>query len=429
MPIVKVNQIASYTGNTLTVGTTGDTVTLASGATATGFGPTGAVTWSTTVRTAPFTAVSGNGYFVNTTSGAITVTLPATPSAGAIVGVADYAGTAATNNITIARNGSLIEGLSYNAGINVNRDTITFIYVDATQGWLAIADNTASTILPAFTTATGGTVTTCGNYKVHTFTSSGCFQVTQVGNGPVNPAGGPSTVSYLVVAGGGAGSVWSGAGAGGFREGRDTPTAYTTASPLVAPTGLTITQTTYPITVGAGGATGAIPGRYGNNSVFSTITSTGGGAGSCETSANGFSGGSGSGAAQTGTGGSGNTPPVSPSQGTSGSPNGSPASGGGGGGATTAGSGRSGGNGAATSIISSPTPVTYAGGGGGANRTSSAGTGGSGGGGNSGVYPYPGPQNTGTAGTANTGGGSGGGSDAIGGTGGSGIVVIRYKFQ
>ena len=64
----------------------------------------GSVTWNTTAKTSNFTATSGAGFFVNTTSGAITVTLPSSPSAGNIVGVKDYANTADTNAITIGRN-------------------------------------------------------------------------------------------------------------------------------------------------------------------------------------------------------------------------------------------------------------------------------------------------------------------------------------
>src|SRR5210317_1669321 len=73
--------IISQCGATITLGASGDTVSLASGASQTGFGRTGAVDWDTTAKTAGFTAVSGNDYFVNTTSGAVTMTLPATPSA------------------------------------------------------------------------------------------------------------------------------------------------------------------------------------------------------------------------------------------------------------------------------------------------------------------------------------------------------------
>ena len=99
MSTIKVNTVTKRTGSTLTLGESGTAVTLACGATQTGFGRTGTVDWCTTAKTAPFTSVSGNGYFVNTTSGAVTVTLPSSPSAGDIVAVSDYAKTAATNKL------------------------------------------------------------------------------------------------------------------------------------------------------------------------------------------------------------------------------------------------------------------------------------------------------------------------------------------
>src|SRR5210317_904114 len=102
--------IINQCGTTITLGASGDTINLASGASQSGFGRTGTVDWDTTAKTADFTAVSGDGYFVNTTSGAVTVTLPASPSAGNIVSVSDYNGSAATNAITIERNGSNING-------------------------------------------------------------------------------------------------------------------------------------------------------------------------------------------------------------------------------------------------------------------------------------------------------------------------------
>ena len=80
MSTIKVNTVTKRTGSTLTLGECGATVQLATGATQTGFGRTGTVDWCTTAKTSPFTAVSGDGYFVNTTSGAVTVTLPASPS-------------------------------------------------------------------------------------------------------------------------------------------------------------------------------------------------------------------------------------------------------------------------------------------------------------------------------------------------------------
>ena len=72
-----IGQTIVVDGATVTLGRCGGAVNLASGATQTGFGRTGTVNWCTTAKTSPFTAENGKGYFVNTTSGAVTVTLPA----------------------------------------------------------------------------------------------------------------------------------------------------------------------------------------------------------------------------------------------------------------------------------------------------------------------------------------------------------------
>ena len=103
---LKSNSLKPATGTTLTLGASGDTVTLASGASQSGFGRTGTVDWQTgSVKTSTFTATSGEGYFVNTTGGAITVNLPA-GSAGDIIGLKDYAGTWDTNAVPLNANGS-----------------------------------------------------------------------------------------------------------------------------------------------------------------------------------------------------------------------------------------------------------------------------------------------------------------------------------
>jgi len=405
----------------------------------------GAVTWDTTAKTAGFTAVSGNGYFVNTTSGQITVTLPASPSAGDAVGVADYANTADTNKIILDRNGNNIQGSASNFDMNTEGRSVLLVYVDATQGWKVTSASQASDIVnPTFITATGGTITTSGDYKIHTFTSPGTFNVTAVGNAPTVPAGGPSDADYLVVGGGGSGFELTyftgGGGAGGFRESKNPATSGPyTASPLATPTSLTLSVQPYPITVGAGGAatTPSYGANSGSPSVFSTITAAGGGkGGGCIAGAAGGSGGGGGGYGPPGS--AGNTPPTSPPQGQPGGngnpPGASPPSrgGGGGGGAVAAGSpnsganGGPGGNGTTTSITASP--VARGGGGGGSSELGGVGgTGGTGGGGNGGTRGGTPAQN----GTTNTGGGGGGagieGSTA--GSGGSGIVVIRYKFQ
>ena len=456
MSKIEVNAIEPQCGTTLTLGASGDTVTLGSGASQSGFGRTGTVDWDTTAKTAAFTAVSGNGYFVNTTSGAITVTLPASPSAGDIIAVSDYAQTAATNNITLARNGSNIQGDAEDLVIARNRVAMTLVFVDATKGWIvtdtgAKSDKNPS---PEFIVATGGTITECGNFKIHTFTGPGTFCVSSVGN-PL----GSTTVDYLVVAGGGSGGRHraGGGGAGGYRESSGEASGCYPRSPLGAcVSALPVTAQGYPVTVGAGGSqltappTTAQTGNNGSNSIFSTITSTAGGAGGGAELA-GNSGGSGGGSGPTVSGGSGNTPPVSPPQGNNGgagSAGGGTYGSGGGGGATAVGgtglnsgccSGGDGGAGATSSISS--TAVARAGGGGGGvfcSPAGSAGTGGLGGGGN-GAGGVGGCAGTAaTAGTANTGGGGGGGRHSApnpngatesGAAGGSGIVIIRYKFQ
>jgi len=448
MSKLEVNAVEPQCGTNLTLGASGDTIIIPSGATisnqgtAAGFGPTGAVSWNTTKVTTGFTAVTGVGYFADTTSAAFTITLPATPAAGAVVGIADYANTFATNNLTVGRNGSNIGGLAVNAILSTNGLSVTFVYVDATQGWIVTDSGNRSDLpQPQFVAATGGCISTCGNYKIHTFTGPGTFTVSCAGN----PAG-SATVDYLVVAGGG-GGAWDrggGGGAGGFRESVPSPAAWT-ASPLANPGGaLPVSATAYPITVGGGGAGGTPspgPGVQGNPSIFSTITSAGGGLGEAAPVGTAGAGGSGGGAAGPGTGGAGNNPPTSPSQGTPGGNAGPSEGGGGGGGATVTGgsfvNSRQGGTGATTSISGSPT--AYAGGGGGgfsdAQGCGTGGAGGTGGGGKGGDRPLT-PSGVAVAGTPNTGGGGGGGANGPnaspltnGAAGGSGIVIIRYKFQ
>jgi len=448
------NNIINENANTITIGASGDTVTLASGASQSGFGRTGTVDWQTTKKTASFTAVNGEGYFVDTSSSAITMTLPASPSAGDIVAFKDYAGTFATNNLTIGRNSSNLDGNAGDRVINTDHTSMSLVYVDGTQGWKSVEEGTGY-IGETFMIATGGTITTCGNCKIHTFTGPGTFTVCSVASCATK-----NIVSHVVVAGGGSGNGadgGGGGGAGGYREVKNPVTPYT-ASPLdgypSAPNRVTVTATAFPITVGAGGSYSGpnlTASPSGSNSVFSTITSAGGGGGagfkiSNDPNAAGGSGGGASGRRTPGCvptcGASGNTPPVSPPQGNSGGHANTPAptsnndAGGGGGGAGGAGTGsdyctgQPGGAGVASSITGSP--VTRAGGGGGGSQSGSAGSGGSGGGGAGASGPGGG---TTTAGTANTGGGGGGGgSNSVGptidgGAGGSGIVIIRYKFQ
>ena len=321
---IKVNTVTTESGSTLTLGGCGKTVALASGASQTGFGRTGTVDWDTTPKTATFTAVSGDGFFCNTTAGAFTCNLPA-GSAGAIVSLADYAGTWQTNNLTVSPNGSdNIGGQNGNLVLNTEGQSVTFVFADSTQGWINVQDSTSNERSSNFIVATGGTESTCGNCKIHTFTGPGTFTVTAAAVCAAN-----NVVSHLVVAGGGGGGKdrAGGGGAGGFREVKSPVTPYT-ASPLdgypCAPNRVTVSAQAYPITVGGGGTGGNTPpnasnGGNGNPSIFSTVTSAGGGGGhtSNVTPYAGNAGGSGGGGggSVSGAAGAGNTPPVTPAQG------------------------------------------------------------------------------------------------------------------
>jgi hypothetical protein len=155
MSKLEVDAVEPQSGTSLTLGASGDTITIPSGAiisnqgTATGFGPTGAVSWDVAnIKTSGFTAVNGLGYFCNTTSSAFTVTLPATPSAGNVVAISDYAATFATNNITVNPNGNKIAGSTFNKLLNTNGIAVTFVYVDSTEGWIVTDSGLQSNLNP-----------------------------------------------------------------------------------------------------------------------------------------------------------------------------------------------------------------------------------------------------------------------------------------
>ena len=291
--------------------TVGSNLTLSAGT----LSATGGLAWQS-VQTTGFTAVAGRAYPCNTTSAAFTVTLPASPSAGDQILLTDYAGTWDTNFLTVNPNGLKIYGSTDNQVIPNERGAVTLVYVDTTQGWITASGMTQSPF-----------------------------------------AAPPPTVELLVVAGsGGSGnSFGSGSGAGGYR-----------ASSSFSVSG----NTSYTLTVGAGGAksTSAYSaGSQGSSSVFSSITSAGGGGGGSNgyysggAGGNGGSGGGGGGAPSdrpgTYLGGTGNTPSVTPAQGFNGG-NGNAGAAGGSGGSGSAGgncagansTGGSAGNGTSNSI-------------------------------------------------------------------------------
>jgi len=317
-------------------------------------------------------SLPGSGLSISSSTGAITGTLSGTPSLGNY----PFVVRAATTEGTVERQFSI------------------------------------QVIAAPFMTATGGTITTDGDFKVHTFTSGSNFVVSTLGSDSTYG----DKVEYLVVGGGGGGGGaghGGGGGAGGYRHN----SAYD----------FTVAAQSYTITVGS---YAGLQGSNGGNSTFSNITAAGGGQGgynNSEGGRNGGSGGGGSGHYNSGSGGTGNTPVVSPSQGNNGGSgqDGSPryGSGGGGGAANTGGNGGTnsgggtGGNGSENDIH-------------GSNRTYSAGGGGHGhgapgGGGSSGLG---GNDNSASGGrnTANNFGMGGGGTND---NASSGVVIIRYKFQ
>jgi hypothetical protein len=348
----------------------------------------GGTSWQS-VQTTGFTAVAGEGYPCNTTSAAFTVTLPSSASVGDSIQIVDYAGTFATNNITLTSSLN-IEG-GGNKLLTTNREGVTITYADATQGWVA---------------------------------TSGVNSGSQALDPIIYSA------DFLVIAGGGAGGytgdIGGGGGAGGYRNSYSTETSGGGGS---SETSLTFnTGTVYTITVGAGGTSG-----NGGNSVISgtgitTITSLGGGVGG---TVNGVSGGSGSGSSGNNSVTAGGAGTANQGYGGGFQANGGYGSSGGGGagavGQASSGSGEgtvggNGGNGVASSITGSS--ITRGGGGGGGDWSGgNYGAGGSGGGGTGGGT---GAQNA-VSGTANTGGGGGGASSntPVRASGGSGVVILR----
>lgn len=355
-------------------------------------------------QTAGYTADATDRGKVIRYTGAGGVTLALTAAATLTNGWYTTLRNDSSGTITIDPNGA--ETIDGAATLAVTAGNSVIIYCNGTL-FYTVGSATGGGGAGSFITATGGTITTDGDYKVHTFNSSADFEITD----------GSGSVQFLIVAGGGGsgrGSGTSGLGGGGAG-------GYITSSIYL---GIGV----YPVVIGAGGAgrTGSAgAGSQGNPSVFpSYINATGGGLGAAQSSAGG-AGGSGGGASGTAAGGA-----ATFNQGFAGG-TGTSSGGSGGGGASAVGTnatgstGTAGGAGLASSITGSS--VTRAGGGGGGSNSAAAGGAGGAGGGGAGQ----GGANVGVAGTANTGGGAGGPgfNNADGANGGSGVVIMRYKFQ
>ena len=318
-----------------------------------------------------------------------------------------------SDSITFAiSSGSLPNGFSFNTttgaitGTSTTAGTFNFT-ITASDG-TNTSSGTAFSITvnsPPYLTATGGTITTDGDYKVHTFTSSGTFTVSTVGSDATYG----NKVEYLVVAGGGGGGQnhGGGGGAGGYRHN----SAYN----------YTVSAQAYTVTVGARGGINS----NGSQSRFATIYSTGGGRGGDDSQAGGSAGGSGGGGGSHAggnpkAGGSGNSGGYSPAEGSNGGAGHSggnyPAGSGGGAGGAGANYAGSGGAGSQNDITGTS---TYYSPGGGGHQHGGGGSGGTGGGGNH--------DNSG--GGSAYGAGGGGNGHGTGVNSKQGIVIVRYKYQ
>jgi len=347
----------------------------------------GGISWQSSIVTgSTLTAVAGNGYWIDTTSNACTVTLPGSASVGDQIIFVDYARNWGTNAVTLNLNSLNYQGGTDNPVYDTVGQTVNIVYSGATNGWIPISDDDV---------ADEGTIP-------------------------------PYSAEYLVVAGGGAGGTGNagGGGAGGYLTNYGVSTITLTVGEV------------YTVTVGAGASVTVTPpsqnGTNGSNSVLSgtgisTITAIGGGYGGYDNNQGGSGGsGGGSGYIFTSSGGSGTV--GQGNDGGSGAGNSSPpafGAGGGGGAGAVGGNGTSsaagnGGDGLSNSITGSATFYAGGGGGGANNNLPSAGSGGNGGGG-AGSY-----ITAATSGTANTGGGGGGGGQSgNSGAGGSGVVILR----
>jgi hypothetical protein len=406
MSEIKVNKISPRSGTTLTLGDSGDDFVIPAGATLTNNGTASgfaSIAWQSSIVTgSTLTAVAGNGYWIDTTLNACTITLPASASVGDQIIFSDYDRNWGTNAITINQNSLNFQGnTSPNPVYDTNGETVSIVYSGATQGWIPIDDGAV-----AFETD------------------------------PSYP------IDFLVIAGGGSGGTGyasagirsgGGGGAGGYRNSYNSESSGGGGS---AESSLTIyVGTVYTITVGAGGSailSANVKGNNGNDSSISgsdiaTITSSGGGGGGRaepgdNSGSNGGSGGGGGPIYPSGTTSGGLGTANQGYNGGTGVQNGC----GGGGGAGAVGTngtpsdGAAGGAGVASTITGSSTSRSGGGGGGGSTGGSATSGGGAG---------AAAAQN-GTAGTENTGGGGGGSGENPGtlttsGAGGSGVVILR----
>ena len=361
----------------------------------------GAIDWQSTHQNSNFTAAAGKGYFINTTSSAITMTMPSSPSVGDTVAVIDAYFKFQSNALTIASSDK-INGTNSNFLLSTVGKAVEMVYSGSTKGWLVATD--------------------------------------------ADDHAAEDVMKYLVVAGGAAGGNYlgGGGGAGGVRSGNFIPTS----------------GVQYTATVGQGGAgvnaynVSSASNNGGNSSLagsgITTVSATGGGGAGSYSGGSGAAGGSGGGggiqeSGGGGAAGAGNAGGYSPVEGYAGGAGTYRSAGnaygpsGAGGGASEVGdaglpnqgipaTGHKGGDGVTSNITG--LDVIYGGGGGAATYTGSTANGvslgGAGGGGNGAGNGQPA---TGGNGTDGLGGGGGGGTSDSGGSGkggdgGDGVVIL-----
>ncbi len=270
MSKIEVDQVDPQSGTTLTLGTSGDTVsipsgvTLANAGTATGFA---AIDWQSTVVTgATHTASANQGIWINTTSNACNLTLPSSPSVGDQLIFSDFLRTWASNAVTLTLNGSKYQGQTSPVPVyDTTGETVHIVYSGSTQGWIPINDGAVANETPQAV-----------------------------------------TIDYLVIGGGGGGGsedsgYWAaGGGAGGYRNSFNSEASGgggSSETALTINTGITLTAT-----IGDGGARGPNGGSNGTVGVNTTLIGTGV---SITSNGGGYGGGGGSGGNNGGAGGSG----------------------------------------------------------------------------------------------------------------------------
>jgi hypothetical protein len=202
--------LISQSGTTITLGASGDTINVASGATLVG----GGIEWQSSIVTAAtHTASAGQGLWLDTSSNAITLTLPASPSVGDQIIFTDYARNWGTNAVTLSLNGEKFQGnTSPNPIYDTAGESVDIVYSGSTKGWIPNSDGSVANETPQ-----------------------------------------SITCDFLVIAGGGGGGFdrGGGGGAGGYRASFNSEQSGGGGS---SESSLTLTGgITYTITVGNGG--------------------------------------------------------------------------------------------------------------------------------------------------------------------------------